>query len=70
MNRAEGWRGALAGAESLRLPARFALDVHSRVAMQILRRSRIAVTMNIHGEASSEDTRKALKLLGHELEGQ
>ncbi|GGL33786.1 tyrosine-type recombinase/integrase [Planomonospora parontospora] len=41
-----------------------ALDVHPRVAMQILRHSQISVTMNIYSEVSSEETRKALKKLG------
>ncbi|MEV0828526.1 tyrosine-type recombinase/integrase [Nonomuraea rubra] len=45
-----------------------ALDVHPRVAMQILRHSQIAVTMNIYSEVSSEETRKALKRLGDHLE--
>jgi integrase len=31
-----------------------ALDVHPRVAMQILRHSQIAVTMNVYSEASSQ----------------
>ncbi|MFJ2028615.1 hypothetical protein [Streptosporangium sp. NPDC087985] len=44
-----------------------ALDVHPRVAMQILRHSQIAVTMNIYSEVSSEETRKALKRLGDQL---
>src|SRR5262249_55429963 len=44
-----------------------ALDVHPRVAMQILRHSRIAVTMEIYTEATSEATREALKRLGDEL---
>ena len=44
-----------------------ALDVHPRVAMQILRHSRIAVTMEIYTEATSEATRDALKRLGDEL---
>ncbi|MFC5828727.1 site-specific integrase [Nonomuraea insulae] len=44
-----------------------ALDVHPRVAMQILRHSQIAVTMNIYSEASSEETRKALKRLGEQF---
>jgi integrase len=46
-----------------------ALDVHPRVAMQILRHSQIAVTMNIYSEVSSAETRAALKRLGDELEG-
>lgn len=46
-----------------------ALDVHPRVAMQILRHSQIAVTMNIYSEVSSAETREALKRLGKELEG-
>ena len=41
-----------------------ALDVHPRVAMQILRHSRIAVTMEIYTEATSEGTRAALRKLG------
>jgi len=41
-----------------------ALDVHPRVAMQILRHSRIAVTMEIYTEATSEATRTALRKLG------
>lgn len=45
-----------------------ALDVHPRVAMQILRHSQIAVTMNIYSEVSSTETRDALKRLGKELE--
>jgi integrase len=44
-----------------------ALDVHPRVAMQILRHSRIAVTMEIYTEATSAATRDALKRLGDEL---
>jgi integrase len=44
-----------------------ALDVHPRVAMQILRHSQIAVTMNIYSEASSDDTRQALRRLGDHL---
>jgi hypothetical protein len=35
--------------------------------MQILRHSRIAVTMEIYTEATSEATRDALKRLGDEL---
>jgi integrase len=45
-----------------------ALDVHPRVAMQIMRHSQIAVTMNIYSEVSSIETREALKKLGRELE--
>lgn len=45
-----------------------ALDVHPRVAMQILRHSQISVTMNIYSEVSSEETRKALKKLGDRLD--
>ncbi len=44
-----------------------ALDVHPRVAMQILRHSRISVTMEIYTEATSEATREALRKLGHTL---
>lgn len=45
-----------------------ALDVHPRVAMQILRHSQIAVTMNVYSEVSSQDTQKALRRLGDQLE--
>lgn len=44
-----------------------ALDVHPRVAMQILRHSQISVTMEIYTEATTEATRNALKRLGEEL---
>lgn len=44
-----------------------ALDVHPRVAMQILRHSQIAVTMNVYSEVSSAETRAALKRLGEQL---
>jgi len=44
-----------------------ALDVHPRVAMQILRHSRISVTMEIYTEATSEATREALRKLGRTL---
>jgi integrase len=41
-----------------------ALDVHPRVAMAILRHSKIAVTMDIYSQVSSTSTREALKRLG------
>ena len=44
-----------------------ALDVHPRVAMQILRHSQIGVTMNVYSEVSSEETREALRRLGERL---
>jgi integrase len=44
-----------------------ALDVHPRVAMQILRHSQIAITMNVYSEAPSKATRTALKRLGKQL---
>jgi len=40
-----------------------ALDVHPRVAMQILRHSKIAVTMEIYTEIPSAATREALRKL-------
>ena len=46
-----------------------ALDVHPRVAMQILRHSQIAVTMDIYSQVTSDYTSSALKRLGEELEG-
>jgi integrase len=45
-----------------------ALDVHPRVAMQILRHSKIALTMEIHTEVPSAVTRDALKKLGSWLD--
>ena len=44
-----------------------ALDVHPRVAMQILRHSKIAVTMEIYTEVPSAATRDALRRLGQWL---
>ena len=44
-----------------------ALDVHPRVAVQILRHSKIAVTMKIYTEVPSAATRDALKKLGQWL---
>ena len=41
-----------------------ALDVHPRVAMRILRHSKIAVTMEIYTEVPSDATRNALRKLG------
>lgn len=46
-----------------------ALDVHPRVAMQVLRHSQISVTMNIYAEVSSKESREALKRLGRTLGG-
>ncbi|WP_299444934.1 site-specific integrase [uncultured Phycicoccus sp.] len=44
-----------------------ALDVHPRVAIAVLRHSRIALTMEIYSQVSSTSTREALKSLGQEL---
>lgn len=41
-----------------------ALDMHPRVAMRILRHSKIAVTMEIYTEAPSDATHDALRKLG------
>ena len=46
-----------------------ALNVHPRVAMQILRHSQIAVTMDIYSEVPSEATQEALQRLGQSLDG-
>jgi integrase len=46
-----------------------ALDIHPRVAMQILRHSKIAVTMEIYTEVPSAATRDALMKLGRWLDG-
>jgi integrase len=44
-----------------------ALDVHPRVAMQILRHSKIAVTMEVYTHVPSDATRRALRKLGKHL---
>ncbi len=46
-----------------------ALDVHPRVAMRILRHSKIAVTMEIYTEVPDDITREALRRLGEQLDG-
>jgi len=48
-------------------PLLVALDVHPRVAMTILRHSKIAVTMDIYSQVSSASTKEALKRLGNEF---
>jgi integrase len=45
-----------------------ALDVHPRVAMRILRHSKIAVTMEIYTDVPDELTRDALRRLGEQLD--
>jgi integrase len=45
-----------------------ALDVHPRVAMQILRHSKIAVTMEVYAEVVSSSTKDALRRLGEQLD--
>jgi hypothetical protein len=37
--------------------------------MQILRHSQIAITMQVYSEVPSEATQKALRRLGHSLDG-
>jgi integrase len=44
-----------------------ALDVHPRVAMQVLRHAQTDVTMNVYTEVSDGKTLKALKRLGKQL---
>ncbi len=45
-----------------------ALDVHPRVAMQILRHSKIAVTMDVYSQVTSASTQEALRRLGEQLD--
>jgi hypothetical protein len=45
------------------------MDVHPSVAMQILRHSKIATTMEIYTHVPSDVTRRALKQLGASLDG-
>ena len=47
---------------------RAALDVHPRVAMQIMRHNKIAVTMQIYTHIPSNLTRMARHRLGDQLE--
>ncbi len=44
------------------------LDVHPRVAMQILRHAQFSITMEIYTEVSDKATRDALKRLGESLD--
>ena len=46
-----------------------ALDVHPRVAMQILRHSQIAMTMKVYREVPTAKTIQALKRPGRQLDG-
>ena len=46
-----------------------ALDVHPRVAMTILRYSRIALTMEIYTQVPGKVTRDALRRLSDQLDG-
>ncbi|MEU7988289.1 hypothetical protein AB0B56_25800 [Streptosporangium canum] len=45
-----------------------ALDVHPRVAMRILRRSQISMTMDVYTQIPSPETRKALDRLNASLD--
>lgn len=45
-----------------------ALDVHPRVAMQILRHAKFSLTMEIYTQVTSEQTRDALKRRGESLD--
>jgi integrase len=45
-----------------------ALDVHPRVAMQILRHSQIAVTMDVYSRVTADSTMRALRQLGEQLD--
>jgi hypothetical protein len=46
-----------------------ALDVHPRVAMQILRHAQIAITMEIYTQVPDKATRVALKRLSDLFSG-
>lgn len=74
-NRSFAARSAHAGVRRIRLhdtrhtcgSLLAALDVHPRIAMQILRHSKIAVTMEVYTHIPSEATRRALRKLGKHL---
>lgn len=44
------------------------LNVHPRVAMNILRHARVAITMEVYTEVTDEATRDALRKLGESLD--
>ena len=46
-----------------------ALDVHPRVAVQVLRRSQITVTMQVNSEIPSDATKDARRRLGQSFDG-
>jgi integrase len=46
-----------------------ALDVHPRVAIRILRHSKIAVTMEIYTDVPDDSTRDAPRRLGDQIDG-
>ena len=46
-----------------------ALDVHPRVAMAVLRHSRITLTMEVYAQVSSSSTKEAIRRIGGELGG-
>ena len=45
------------------------LDVHPRVAMEVLRHTDFDITMEIYAQVTSQATRDALKRLGESLDG-
>jgi integrase len=45
------------------------LDVHPRIAMQILRHADFSITMEVYSQVTSKATRDALKKLGESLDG-
>jgi integrase len=45
------------------------LDVHPRVAMQILRHAQFSITMEIYTQVSIQAIRDALRRLGDSLDG-
>jgi integrase len=45
------------------------LDVHPRIAMQILRHADFSITMEVYSQVTSQATPDALKRLGESLDG-
>jgi len=45
------------------------LEVHPRIAMQILRHADFSITMEVYSQVTSQATRDALKRLGESLDG-
>jgi hypothetical protein len=62
------WSSSPDGRKPGRVQRLAALDVHPRVAMAILRHSRVALTMEIYTQVPDKVTRDALRRLSDQLD--